>query len=246
MIDLHFLRVREKGSSEPFIDPYADIKEVVSSFAKELPRLYKLSLNPPEEKVDLLKAYIKVCETRLLEDKTPLTEQMAAFEKSLKELFDTRELWFFAEVFTKYVLVTYALHMRRDGKVDAERRASFRMGSLLLTLAGLMSPDVWATAMNSIPEEISRHLNTAPEQAQEVMALCVEDPTQNISDIKTLAADAIGATGASTWEEVAAACDKYAEESINADDKTIAASLAYPSYKAPFFELTKEMKEDAK
>ena len=85
--ELHFVRIREKDSKEPFCDPYADIKFVVTSFLKELPNLYHLALNPSNEKVDYLKACLKVFLTRLEEDPQPVKEQLHTFQTAMKKAF---------------------------------------------------------------------------------------------------------------------------------------------------------------
>lgn len=236
--ELHFVRIREKDSKEPFCDPYADIKFVVTSFLKELPNLYHLALNPSNEKVDYLKACLKVFLTRLEEDPQPVKEQLHTFQTAMKKAFTPDELLFFGEEFLSYVFCTFVLHYRRDAKVD--RPTAMRLASLLLTLSGSIAPDMWAAMLNGMQEDLKDKLECAASHLEEVRAECVEDPTKSIPDIKDLAAQAMGATGSQKWEDVAAACDKYVQEAAADGDKVIAAALAYPDYPTPYFEVTKD------
>lgn len=236
--ELHFVRIREKDSKEPFCDPYADIKFVVTSFFKELPNLYHMVLNPSSEKVDYLKACLKVFLTRLEEDPQPVKEQLHAFQSAMKKAFTSDELLFFGEEFLSYVFCTFVLHYRRDAKVD--KPTTMRLASLLLTLAGSIAPDIWTTMLNSMQEDLKEKLQCAASHLEEVRAECIEDTSKSIPDIKDLAAQAMGATGSQKWEDVAAACDKYVQEATADDDKIIAAALAYPDYPTPYFEVTKD------
>lgn len=236
--ELHFVRIREKDSKEPFCDPYADIKFVVTSFFKELPNLYHLALSPASEKVDYLKACLKVFLTRLEEDPQPVKDQLNAFQTAMKKAFTHAEILFFGEEFLSYVFCTFVLHYRRDAKVD--KPTTMRLASLLLTLSGSVPPDVWAHMMEGTQEELKDKLECAASHMEEVRAACVEDDAKSIPDIKDLAAQAMGATGSQKWEDVAAACDKYVQEATVDDDKVVAAALAYPDYPTPYFEVTKD------
>lgn len=236
--ELHFVRIREKDSKEPFCDPYADIKFVVTSFFKELPQLYGIKLQPAEDKIDYLKACLKVFLTRLEEDPQPVKAQLEAFIAAMQKAFTPAEILFFGEEFLSYVFCTFVLHYRRDAKVD--KPTTMRLASLLLTLSGSVPADIWAHMMNGTQEDLKAKLECAAAHLEEVRAECVEDASKSIPDIKDLAAQAMGATGSQKWEDVAAACDKYVQEAAEDDDKVIAAALAYPDYPTPYFEVTKD------
>ena len=236
---LHFLRIRERDSRDPFVDPMADIKQVVEDFFRELPMLYKTAMNPEEEKVDYLRAYLKVFTTRLYEDATTsMSDQLEEAKAAFAKKFTPEELWFFVRCFAEYVIALYSLHVRRDGKVDKKERAAFRAGGLFFVLSGMVNPEVWNAMLKSLPEEITKMLGTAPAADLNVSAVCVEDSSKSVDNIKELAAAAMGATGSQSWDSVATACDDYVRTATETTDKGIAASLAFPTYDNPFFEIT--------
>ena len=236
---LHFLRIRERSSKDPFVDPMADIKQVVEDFFRELPMLYKTALSPEDEKVDYLRAYLKVFVTRLYEDSSVgMAEQLEQAKEAFAAKFTAQELWFFARCFTEYVLTIYSMHVRRDGKVDVKERAAFRSGGLFFVLAGMTDPVIWNDIIKAVPKKIAAELDTAPQADLCVDAMCVEDNSKSVRNIKELAAATMGATGTQTWDAVAAACDEYVRTSEADDDKSIAAAVAFPTYANPFFEVT--------
>ena len=238
MSELHFVRIRQRDSKDPFCDPAADIKAVAVAFAAELPRLYQLAFNPPEEKIDYLRSCLKVFQTRLAEDYAPMQQQMEDFEKAMRKVFTAQELWFFLSMFARYALVTAAMHYRRDAKVD--KPDAFRMSAVLLSLSNMIPADCWSQITSKLPERVSKYLTGIPETVPSVSARCVEDESKSIPDIKDIAAQAMGATGDQSWEEIAAACDKYVVEHPEDDsDKAMAIALAYPDYETPYFEASR-------
>ena len=77
---LHFSRARAPHVQGPFCDPMADIKEIMTQCFQCLPVLFEKKFG--EERKDLLKAYLRVFQTRLAEDSAPMLDQLAF----LKEL----------------------------------------------------------------------------------------------------------------------------------------------------------------
>ena len=228
---MHFLRMRTKNSQEPFVDPMSDIKVVMKQLFKELPIAFGMTFKD-SDKVDYLKAYFKVFCTRLEEDRAPLDEQLDVFEVSLLELLtDEERNWLYYYTF-EYMLATFALYERRDGAVDSRERGAIRAASALLAMREQLCPTLFERMKNDLAEA-GKNFNKAPKDIT-VDALCVEDDKKTVKDIKEHVADLL--MPGCTWEEAAKACDNYALNSIESDDKAIAASLAYPDYKVPYFE----------
>ena len=233
MAQLHFVRLRHKDSQDPFCDPMADIKNVVQQAFIDGPLLFKNILS--EEQIDYLRAYLKVFQTRLAEDKTPLAVQMKIFMKAMKSKFSKRELDMMLKIFAQYILCIYAMHERRDGAVDAAYRSKFRAAGGLLTLLGSLSEDTRNKVLKEFNESL--YLNSEDAKGGVVDAVCFEDKARTIADIKDLAASSMGATGDQSWSAVAKACDEAVARTENTD-KSVAFSLAYPDYDTPYFEVT--------
>ena len=234
---LHFLRLRRKDSTEPFCDPMADIKVVVQQAFKELPVLYK-ELFKDEQKADYLKAYLKVFVTRLEEDRTPLLEQLVDFAGAMKSKFSDKELVFFEQMLGKYVLCSFALYQRRDGAVDAKERGAVRAASALLAMQELLSKETLERIRQELPDA-NKQLERFDSTVSTVDALCVEDKNKTVNNIKDLVAWHMSADNRG-WKETAKACDQYISGATDTTAKEIAASLAYPDYDSPYFEIEVE------
>lgn len=238
---LHFLRLRRKDSTEPFCDPMADIKQVVQQAFKDLPVLYKEVFKDEEkaneEKADYLKAYLKVFITRLEEDKTPLLKQLDDFTGAMQSKFTKEELALFEQMLGRYVLHTFALYERRDGSVDAKERGAIRAAGAVLELKQLLPEELFKQVLEALPEA-SKQLQHFDNTVSTVDALCVEDASKTIKNIKDVVAWHFNS--GHTWEETAKACDSYVQTADNITDKEIAAALAYPDYKSPYFEIEVE------
>lgn len=233
---LHFLRLRKKDSAEPFCDPFSDIKVVVQQAFKELPILYREICDDPQ-KVDYLKAYLKVFVTRLEEDPTPLVQQLDDFYLAMADKFTKAELLFFERMLGVYILHAFALYQRRDGAVDAKERGAFRSVSAALAMKQQLSKETFEKVMEEV-KGAKEVLNKFESSVTAVDALCVEDEAKTVKNIKDLVAWDME-PGAS-WNEVAEACNTYVSKAEDVSDKTIAASLAYPDYKSPYFEIEVE------
>ena len=228
---MHFLRMRTKNSQEPFVDPLSDLKVVMKQLFKELPIAFGMTFKD-SDKVDYLKAYFKILCTRLEEDRASLSEQLEAFEVALLELLsDTERNWVYYYTF-EYMLATFALYERRDGAVDSKERGAIRAASALLAMREQLCPTTYARIQDDMAAAGMEFRNQPKDVT--VDALCIEDDKKTIKDIKEHVADLL--MPGCTWEEAAKACDRYAMNSIESDEKAIAASLAYPSYEVPYFE----------
>lgn len=231
MNKLHFLRLRNRNSGDPFCDPLADIKTVVQQMFREIPMLYK-ELFKDQEKTDLLKAYFKVFVTRIEEDAAPLNEQLDAFYKAMNKLLTKEEHIWLTEYISNYILSTFALHHRRDGAVDVKERMSMRSASAVLSLQTSLSKATMEKVLEEL-EGAAKFIKAAPPDVT-VDALCVEDGNKTIKNIKENVANLM--SPGDSWEDVAKACDSYAMNSID-EEKAVSAALAYPDYKTPYFEV---------
>ena len=232
--ELHFCRVRQKDSHEPFMDPTADIVEVVNQAFKEIPVLFKDVLQ--EEEIDYLRSITKVMSTRVEEDKAPLDEQLGAFFGALNKIHYCKRHKII-ESFALYILCRYMLQLRRDGQVDKDDRERMRASSSLLALLSYLNQDTAKAVKEQVKKEVVDYMTDPTVTVRTVDAVCIEDNSKTVNDIKDLAASAMGATGSNKWEDVARACDKYVTEAEKDSDKVIAAALAYPDYSTPYFEL---------
>lgn len=229
---LHFCRLRHKDSKEPFMDPTADIVEVVHQAFKEIPVFFKDVLQ--EEDIDYLKSITKVLITRLEEDTAPLDEQFNDFLEAFNKL-DKKQV--IIGYFALYIFSRYMLQHRRDGIVDKKDRELIRASSALMSLMLSVNEDTYKEIKKEISDKIVKYIEEPIQTVTTVDAVCIEDEDKNIEDIKDIAAAAVGATGSTKWSDVAAACDKYVTETKSTTDKDIAVALAYPDYKCPYFEL---------
>ena len=228
---MHFIRLRTKNSQEPFVDPMSDIKVVMKQLFKELPHAFELVFGE-SDKVDYLKAYFKVFLTRLEEDRAPLDEQLLLFDDAMfKLLSDKERSWVHYYVF-EYMMSTFALYERRDGAVDSKERGAIRASSAMLAMKEHIRPATFEQLKHDMAD-MGVGFNSIPKDVL-VDALCVEDSQKTIKDIKDRVAGLI--MPGSTWEDAAKACDEYARNSIESDEKAVAASLAYPDYGSPYFE----------
>lgn len=222
MSDLHFVRLRRKDSTDSFLDPEADIKSIMPRALAYVEKV--LAKQYPAEDVQHLHNCVKVLETRLLEDPTPLKEQVDLFRYAMRSIaYMEQDLFHYLG---KYFLYSWLLHMRRDGQAD-NRVPMFAEECLL-------SRDNKENLKKA--EEILSKDKVKPVEAD---AACVETG-EVIRDIKDEVGYSIGADKDMTWDELADACDKYVEFGEGDENELIAASLAYPTYSKPYFELAVE------
>ena len=216
MAELHFCRLRKKDSNDEFLDPEADIKELMpKAFAAA--EWYTGNFIDEKDKT-YIHNITKVFETKILEDYSPLAEQAADFVAALGKL-PTYISAAFAEAVGLYLISSWMLHLRRDGQADRKGpRFATESKALEIYKAMVPSPD-------PLPPETT------------VDSICVE--TGDIfHDIKDTASVTVGAAPGTSWDEAAAACDKYLDKNPDDVEKVVAASLAYPTYKGPYFEVT--------
>ena len=114
MSDLHFVRLRRKDSTDSFLDPEADIKSIMPRALAYVEKV--LAKQYPAEDVQHLHNCVKVLETRLLEDPTPLKEQVALFEAAMLKCEPLPLPLFY--ILGRYFFYSWILHMRRDGQAD--------------------------------------------------------------------------------------------------------------------------------
>lgn len=240
MSELHFVRIREKDSKDPFLDPVADIKEVMRRAFVELPVVMSKGTFS-EGKAERLRQILKVFVTRLEEDRAPLEAQIRAFQDAISISFTPAEQAMFWMCLAYYNLASFALHMRRDSKVDATQRYKFNQHSALLELFELMQPsgiEMLKDSMKVKLEELNKEFGAISHAA--VNAVCVEDDKDTLENIKDRAAALFSADVGSTWETIAKACDEFVEADLGSDDALLAAALAYPDYNTPYYEATKD------
>ena len=231
---LHFSRARAPHVQGPFVDPMADIKEVIEQSFQCLPLLFGKAFG--DEKNDYLKAYLRVFQTRLAEDKAPMLEQLAIFEGAMKERFTKEELEFIRDYIFHFVMATYALHYRRDACTDMKDRQAMRATAGLLSLFGVAKKET----LEAFDKELGEHTLQLKEELPSTACIdahCIEDSNKTVRDIKGLVATLF--EPGCTWEEAAKACDAYAQNAIEQNgikEQEVAAALAYPDYKYPYFE----------
>lgn len=222
MSDLHFVRLRRKDSADSFLDPEADIKNIMPRALAFVEKC--LAKHNTDTDVQQFHNCVKVLETRLLEDPTPLKDQVALFEQALSCIAHMEPEMF--QQLGKYFFYSWIVHMRRDGQAD-NRVPVFAEECLL-------SRDNEEDLKKA--KDILEKDKIKPVEAD---AACVETG-EIIRNIKDEIGYSIGAAKDMTWNELADACDKYVEFGEGDDKKLIAASLAYPTYSKPYFELSVE------
>lgn len=231
---LHFGRARAPHVQGPFCDPMADIKEVMTQCFQCLPILFGKEFG--EERKDLLKAYLRVFETRLSEDSAPMLDQLAIFEGAVNAKFSKEERAYFRDYIFHFVMATYVLHYRRDACVDNKDRQAMRASAGLLSLFGAASKETLKQLDKELADKGLKFKEELPSTAC-IDAHCIEDSSKTVKDIKAMVAH-IFEPGC-TWEEAAKACDAYAlnaQEQNGIKEQEIAAALAYPDYEFPYFE----------
>ena len=231
MSDLHFIRVRQKDSNDPFVDPEADIRNIFQRAVLDTAQLTKLV---DEDNAEYLMKVFAVMTTRLAEDKTKLTEQFKEFYTALDKA-PTPLVRSFMENVGWWCALSYMLFSRRDSKLDAKDRKKMSASSAYLYLCDLLSEET----KNKVEEELKDYLEDVLKEQQtdyQVDAVCAETG-ERIQDIQNLVSSMFSA-GKLTWTEAANACDKYFEET---DDENIqiAAALAYPNYDKATFTVVK-------
>lgn len=222
MSDLHFVRLRRKDSTDSFLDPEADVKSIMPRALAYVEKV--LAKHYPADDVQHIHNCVKVLETRLLEDPTPLKEQVDLFCYAMMGVAEMEADLF--HYLGKYFFYSWLLHMRRDGQAD-NRVPMFAEECLL-------SKDNAEDLKQA--EEILGKDKIKPVEAD---AACVETG-EVIRDIKDEVGYSIGADKDMTWDQLADACDKYVEFGEGDEKQLIAASLAYPTYSKPYFELIVE------
>ena len=216
MAELHFCRLRKKDSNDEFLDPEADIKELMPKAFAVAERYTGKDMS--EEDKMYLHNILKVLETRVLEDYAALSDQASDFFSAFAKLPKKSQAEFMQAV-GMYLISCWMLHLRRDGQADS-RGPRFAAEVQALSIYNSMP-----VLQEPLPLEIT------------VDAVCVET-NEIFHDIKDTASVTIGAAPGISWEEAAAACDKYLDKNPDDVEKVVAASLAYPTYKGPYFEVT--------
>ena len=197
----------------------SDIKVVMKQLFKELPHAFEMAFGETD-KVDYLKAYFKVLCTRLEEDPASLDVQMLAFDDAMFKLLSDKETQWVHRYVYHYMISTFALYERRDGAVDSKERGTIRAASALLAMRQDLRPSTFESIKKDL-SEIGEAIKGAPKDVA-VDALCIEDARKTVKDIKEHVAGLL--MPGCTWEEAAAACDKYAMNSI----------FSYLHWTAPF------------
>ena len=227
---LHFTRIRAKG--EPvFFDPQTDIRQLLPAVAKSA----VLSLQdqyPDDEELQHDLYYIHncicICQIRLAEDTTPVDEQVAAFLAAIDKCRPAAVYAWKSRVFTM-MLMLFALFVRSDAKVDKDQLSTMVSMIQLVPLSKLVAPEIYKKVRDDLTERLPAKLN-ATCYPQGCKIVC-EETGEQIRGAKALIRLFVSASGDTSWEGLARACDEaFSTPGIKSDAQSIALALAYPDY----------------
>lgn len=235
---LHFTRARVKGEPD-FFDPQTD-------FRRLLPAVSKMSVMALEDNADddgikedfryLHNCFHIFC-IRILEDPQPIDKQCDAFIAALAKCRKTSvDLWF--RTIGTYFLLLYGLFCRRDAASDADSLLAMFEYSRLALYQSALKPATYA-AMQEDLRAAGILKPVENKTTDDAVIACSELPEKTIKHCKQLARMYLSASGDTSWEALAAACDKgFSTSGGNSDDmKKIVLGLAYPDYNTPFLSL---------
>jgi hypothetical protein len=226
---LHIVRVRGRGDGT-FYDPQADFRGI-------LPNIAVLTLGELEDSTEdqeAKQAYkhlyhsFRIFQLRLLEDSTPLNEQLKLFHTAVSTVpLKYRETW--RAAFMEVLLSLYALLMRRDQPMRGRDFKDLVNAAGMLSLQKRLSPEHYRQVCSWLGEE---GVDSTFPVSQESTAIC-EETGDKFTRLRDIAARLVNADGAETWEEMADLCDKQFNADGLADVENIALALAYPTYRHP-------------
>jgi len=236
---LHIVRVRGRGDGT-FYDPQADFRGI-------LPNLAVLTLNDLEDSAtdeETAKAYkhlhqcFRIFQLRLLEDSTPLKEQIRLYEEAVKTVpLKLRQRW--SLCLEQSMLALYALLMRRDQPMRGRDFKDLINTAGMLSLQKRLSTEHYRQVCTWLGEEGTD--STYPV-SDESTAVC-EETGDKLTRLRDIAARLVNADGAETWEEMAELCDQQFNAEGLTDTENIALALAYPTYKHPTLRVEVEQED---
>ena len=242
---LHFCRVRGKEDAA-FFDPQTDIRKLLPNIMADTLDLMEQACEDKEsaKRVDNIRQCLYVFRLRLLEDPTPYAEQLKMFDTAIRrngnELVDR-----FYAASGYMALAMVGLFMRRDSRADEtllhEMLFAAETGVLLTCLTPELRVSVKACLQASPVLEVRAGVNLATEKktvTHNAIAVCPETG-RLLQNLRGRARKYISTSGPSSWEELAAACDKeFSNPSRKLPaDGAISVALAYPTYDAPNLEV---------
>lgn len=227
---LHFTRIRAKG--EPtFFDPQTDIRQLLPAVAKSA----VLSLQdqyPDDEELQHDLNYIHNCicifQIRLAEDTTPVDEQVSAFLAAIDKCRPAAVYTWKNRVFTM-LLMLFALFVRRDAKVDKDQLSAMINMIQLVPLSKLIDPELYRKVRADLTDRMPAKLHdTCYPQGCNIVC---EETGEQLKGAKDLIRMFVSASGDTSWEGLARACDEaFSTPGIKSDAQSIALALAYPDY----------------
>ena len=226
---LHFSRMR--AVEEPtFYDAQTDMRQLIPAFAKVAITSLEEQYKDEDLRADLRYLHSCLCifQLRVIEDPTPVDEQIAEF---LAALFrcqpSTLQLWMSAMVTAQFSI--YGLFCRRDAKADKETLRGMLEYSRLALYKRVLSDSTY----KKMQEELRVAGVVTPQQAETRttgFAVCHETK-EVLKNIQAIAHMFISCSGDKSWNELAKACDEAFQGQVTDDTKTnIALALAYPVY----------------
>lgn len=233
---LHIVRVRSKGDGT-FYDPQADFRGIVPNIAAFALGYLEDSAEDPEAKRAYKHLYrsFRIFQLRLLEDSTPLVEQLKLYEAAVNDVPQQyREAW--RDAFVTVLLSLYALLMRRDQPMRGRDFKDLVNAAGMLSLQKRLSPEHYRQVCAWLGEE---GVDATAPVCDESVAVCAETG-ERFTRLREIAAALVNADGAETWEEMADLCDKQFDAEGLSDNDRIALALAYPTYKHPTLNVEKE------
>lgn len=227
---LHLSRVRSKG--EPlFFDPQTDIRKLIPAMAK----VAILSLQDQCKDATLLNdfKYIHSCicvfQIRVLEDPTPIAEQIQKFFEAVNSVSQYAfNLWTQAMFGTMFSV--YGLFCRRDAVADSEALRGIMEYSKLASYKDVLSPETYSRMEQEL--RLGGVITRQQNETQKVGAIKCHETKEVLHNIQAIAHMFINCTGDTSWEALSAACDEaFMSGMPGTDTKTrIAVALAYPAY----------------
>ena len=235
---LHILRIREKGD-DSFYDPQADIRGILPNVVSiALAHFWDKASEEERKDIDYLLACFRIFQIRLLEDRTPLTEQLKLFDEAVKKVNPVR-LMRIRDALVNTTLTIYALLMRRDQPMRGRDFNKMVNDTSLLQLKKKLSPEHYKQVCEWLKEEED------PDDSQPLsdnsMAWC-EETGETYNRLRQLACKLLNVSGTESWDEIAELCDKQFDATGLGNAESIALALAYPTYKN--LALTAELEED--
>jgi hypothetical protein len=242
---LHFTRIRAKGEPS-FFDPQTDIRQLFPAVAKAAIMTLQ-DQNPGDKELQHDLTYIHNClcifQIRIAEDTAPVADQVAAFCKALDKCRSSTVSLLKSRFFTM-IMMLFALFCRRDAKVDKDQLSTMMSMIQLAPLSTMISKELF----QQVQEELTAN---APAKLHDVCYpdgcnIMCEETQQQLKGAKDIIRLFVSASGDTSWEALAAACDEaFSTPGIKSDAQNIALALAYPDYEHPSLSVEVEAEHDS-